>query len=519
MNKDFVIYSHKDIIKTELPCPNCQKFPLYIDKKSSIYKVNKEYIYDLKYARETPYIYDYISDINGFLQCDNCKKEVAFIGEITGGMIDYNDDEYEEFSTEEEILYFKYFSPAIYRIDILKEYPTNVKEILIESFALFYNHKSSCVFELKKIFNIIINNLCRIVQIPYEDNLNKNIEKLIKKSKYSVIKENLQVLKIIFEVKDINPDAIYEHLERILVFIYREEYKSNNIPLIITEGKTDWKHLKKALERFQEQGVYVDLNIKFKEFEDISMSDSELDAYAQSHAKKINERQVICIFDRDLSKRVEDYGKNDFIHVGNKHYVNFVKDKCKQVYGVTSAEYLEIEKKLELSKFKEIDTKIRGILKGKEHKEWKTLLHNNVYALCIPKLNDELDEICIEFYYKENDLKKENSEGKRLFIANEFEFKENINDCNRFFSKCGKFKTDTQSGTNQTRQVTLQYPNKKDRGYVYKVEENECIKSNNMNLSKNDFAKNIYYDVEGFDNFDIENFKLIFDVIEKIIND
>ena len=40
-----------------------------------------------------------------------------------------------------------------------------------------------------------------------------------------------------------------------------------------------------------------------------------------------------------------------------------------------------------------------------------------------------------------------------------------------------------------------------------------------MNLSKNDFAKNIYNDVEGFDNFDIENFRLIFDVIGKIVND
>ena len=44
-------------------------------------------------------------------------------------------------------------------------------------------------------------------------------------------------------------------------------------------------------------------------------------------------------------------------------------------------------------------------------------------------------------------------------------------------------------------------------------------KKNNIALSKNDFTNNIINDVEGFDNFDIENFKLIFDVIEKIVND
>ncbi|CAA6811799.1 MAG: Unknown protein [uncultured Sulfurovum sp.] len=296
---------------------------------------------------------------------------------------------------------------------------------------------------------------------------------------------------------------------------------SNNRPLVITEGKTDWKHLKKALERFQsyEFNLYENLDVKFETFENISMSDSELDNYAQSHAKKINPQKLICIFDRDLPKRVEEYGQSDFVHVVNKQLMNTIKDKCKKEYREKSKTYLEIEKKLNSSQYEEIDAQLRGILTGKEYKEWETQLNNNVYAFCIPKLNDELDEICIEFYYKEKDLKKENSEGKRLFTADEFEFREKANNCNSFVSKCGKFKTDTQSGNSKNREVTLQYPNKKGRGHVYRIEDKECIPSNNMNLSKNDFAKNIINEVEGFDNFDIENFKLIFDVIEKIIED
>ena len=124
-----------------------------------------------------------------------------------------------------------------------------------------------------------------------------------------------------------------------------------------------------------------------------------------------------------------------------------------------------------------------------------------------------------KLYYKDKDLKKEDDEGKRLFIADEFEFKENGKNCNRFISKCGQYKTDTLSGNGNNKKITLQYPNKKERGSVYKIDEKECNKSNTMNLSKNKFAENIYYDVEGFDDFDIEKYSLIFDVIEKIVID
>jgi len=301
----------------------------------------------------------------------------------------------------------------------------------------------------------------------------------------------------------------------------KKKISNKNTPLIITEGKTDWKHLKKALERFQsdEFNLYLDIDIEFDEFENISMSDSELDNFVQTYAKQVNLRKIICIFDRDLPKRVEEYGQCDFVHVINKQLINTIKDKCRKEYSENSKKYLEIEKKLNSFQYDVIDTELRDILTGREYREWDTQVKNNVYAFCIPKLSDELDEICIEFYYKEKDLKKEDSEGKRLFTADEFEFTDKVNNCNRFISKCGKFKTDTQSGNNHNRQVTLQYPNKNERGYVYRIEEEEYIKAKNINLSKNDFVKNIENEVKGFESFDIENFRLIFDIIEKIVNE
>ncbi len=47
--------------------------------------------------------------------------------------------------------------------------------------------------------------------------------------------------------------------------------------------------------------------------------------------------------------------------------------------------------------------------------------------------------------------------------------------------------------------------------------------TNNIALSKNDFTNNVINDVindvEGFNDFEIDNFKLIFDVVEEIVND
>ena len=137
-------------------------------------------------------------------------------------------------------------------------------------------------------------------------------------------------------------------------------------------------HLEKALLRFQKEGKYLnlvpDVDIEFKKFKEVSMSDSELDDYAQSHAKEKNLRKVICVFDRDLPSRIEAYGKHDFIQVGNKQYINTLKDKCRKKYGKTSPKYLELEQKLDASQFKEIDLEIRKILTGDEQEEWETLL-------------------------------------------------------------------------------------------------------------------------------------------------
>jgi len=216
-------------------------------------------------------------------------------------------------------------------------------------------------------------------------------------------------------------------------------------PLIITEGKTDWKHLKKALERFQKDGLYQGLSIQFMEYGDeIDMGEDNLNHMLKANIKKEPVEQQIFIFDRDT-----------------KH-----KD---------------------IKKYQQVEST--------KHSE-------KVYSLCIPKIND-LDGICIEFYYEENDLITEDKNGRRLFLGKEFLPKANGN------SKCGKFQTREINKAGKVLEII--------DNAVYYREDFEM--KNSIALKKDDFAENILNNVEGFDNFDIEYFKLIFDVIEKIVNE
>jgi len=92
-------------------------------------------------------------------------------------------------------------------------------------------------------------------------------------------------------------------------------------------------------------------------------------------------------------------------------------------------------------------------------------------------------------------------DGKRIFLGDEFLSNGN--------SKCENFVTEKRHAK------VLDILDRDKKVFM----RNDIEWENNIALSKHDFTKNIINDVDGFNNFDIENFKLIFDVIEKIVND
>ncbi len=142
-------------------------------------------------------------------------------------------------------------------------------------------------------------------------------------------------------------------------------------PMIYTEGKTDWKHLKTAFSALKKLGMFLQLDVQFLEYGDETpMGDSELLKMCQAGSKMPHETPQIFIFDRD---------KPDIVR------------------QVTDS--------------------------NNSYKSWG----NNVFsfAIPVPAHRTDLGDVCIEFYYQDKDIKRTDETGHRLFLSDEFDTKNN----------------------------------------------------------------------------------------------
>ena len=141
------------------------------------------------------------------------------------------------------------------------------------------------------------------------------------------------------------------------------QIKNSTKPLVITEGKTDAKHIKNAIKRLNIE----DVDVEFYEIADQNWGDTELKKLLEQIAKLDNQRKIIGIFDRD-----------------NPKMVDFTTD---------------------------IALPYKVLRSG-----------SNVYVFRIPLVNEAEygQEISIEHYYHKKDLKKEGPEHRRIFLGEEF---------------------------------------------------------------------------------------------------
>lgn len=182
-------------------------------------------------------------------------------------------------------------------------------------------------------------------------------------------------------------NALFEEVYQILVSennrfahkyqLIREEVEKSTRPLLITEGKTDWKHLKAAQKAL---GI-DDLNIDIYEYEDTMGDETLIELLEQLHIIS-SHRKIIGMFDCD----------NENI--------------CKKTNSNEQA-YMELSK--------------------------------NVFVFSIPVVHEEIygKYTSIEHYYKEEDLLKKDNEGRRLFLGNEF-YDSGNSKCQEFQTRCGK---------------------------------------------------------------------------------
>lgn len=109
--------------------------------------------------------------------------------------------------------------------------------------------------------------------------------------------------------------------------------------LVITEGKTDWKHLKAALKRFKRDKLYNDLDFQFLEYEtgleekNENLGDKKLQG--NSTLKTIciynalfkNNKKKIFIFDSDQTDIVKEFSyERGYKYLGNNVYAVVIPD-------------------------------------------------------------------------------------------------------------------------------------------------------------------------------------------------
>lgn len=127
--------------------------------------------------------------------------------------------------------------------------------------------------------------------------------------------------------------------------------------LVITEGKTDWKHYKKALQMLQQKGEFCNLEIEFLEYSD-PMGEQHLEGLLKNLGRVPRNNKIIGIFDNDT-------------------------------------------------------------LTGKRH-ENPIGYGNGVFGVSICDVWGYGSSVSVEMLYKREDLKKITKEGKSIFLSDEF---------------------------------------------------------------------------------------------------
>ena len=204
---------------------------------------------------------------------------------------------------------------------------------------------------------------------------------------------------------------------------------------VFTEGKTDLSHLESALSYFQERGIYRELDL------DLSPSGLDGDDQLLKHCRAFSlarqARLTVFLFDHD---------------------------KIQIVNQVTN--------------------------RAAKFKYW----NNRVYSAAIPVPRHRPDLVCMEMYYQDADIKRMDSNGRRLFLLREF--RDN-----------GFHLSEPFIWTNH------------HKGTLVVDEDVYDLSGTSVVLSKVKFATYISNKTAPFDNMDFTAFREIFDVFIAILQD
>lgn len=245
--------------------------------------------------------------------------------------------------------------------------------------------------------------------------------------------------------------TLYNRIRRLDSNIKLSIPETTSIPedavIIYCEGKTDGLHLKAAYDYYKGIGELAELNLYFHMWrEDLDVNNARLFQICQNRPQIKNRTNIeIYLFDRDDSQ-----------------------------YNV--------------SKLCEPD---------KNYKNWSS----NVYSTLLPiPSHRTFNEVCIEHFYSDADMKRSDEKNRRLYTTDEFD------------ANSGNHKKKEKVYFDGTRsKLKCKYPKILDSNV------RDIDSSANIALSKKDFANNIAAKRGNFKDVSFEHFKPVFDLFKEII--
>ena len=124
----------------------------------------------------------------------------------------------------------------------------------------------------------------------------------------------------------------------------------------------------------------------------------------------------------------------------------------------------------------------------------------NTFAAILPTPDHrKFDTLCIEHFYSDEDLFREDSKGRRLYFSGEF---------------------DPQTGIHKEKPNLRCIRLKKLKSGPYNIIDYDVLNEHDTNvaMSKNDFAHAVCNRRPTFDNVDFSHFSKIFDMLRNILN-
>ncbi|ATH74292.1 hypothetical protein [Bacillus altitudinis] len=189
--------------------------------------------------------------------------------------------------------------------------------------------------------------------------------------------------------------------------------------IIITEGQTDWRHLKYALKKLNGNDMFESLDIEFFEPDKkTQMGNDKLKKIRDYHALLENEYCKIFIFDRDADDINSEFGDAEVLYHGNNVYSMLLPvPEHRKDTPYISIEHYYFDKDL----FRE-DINGRRLYMVKEFDKItkKHLLIPNLYALKINKESSDigiLDFKIMKYEEQEEDLSKVAKDGQNIALS------------------------------------------------------------------------------------------------------